>query len=158
MNTPWFGVSVGLLGLIVGYALATGVGNPMAGGSKPSPTPSVADDTAEPEPAGDPATIDDDAVLGDDSATVTVIEFTDYQCPFCSRHFEQTFGQIKKNYIDTGKVKYVVRDFPLSFHSNAHKAAEAAECAGEQGKYWEMHEKLFKEQGTWSGASDAAAT
>lgn len=157
MNTPWFAVSVGLLGLIVGYALATGVGNPLAGGkAKPSPTV-AAGDAAEPEPAGDPADIDDDAVLGSDDATVTLIEFTDYQCPFCSRHIEQTMPEIKKNYIDTGKIKYVVRDFPLSFHSNAHKAAEATECAGEQNKFWEMHDKLFEEQGSWSNLSDASS-
>ena len=158
MNTPWFGVSVGLLGLIVGYALATGVGNPLAGGGKAKPTPTPTPVADDPEPAGDPADIDDDAVMGDDSATVTLIEFTDYQCPFCSRHFEQTMPDIIKNYVDTGKVKYVVRDFPLSFHPNAHKAAEAAECAGEEGKYFEMHDKLFTEQGTWSGLSDATAT
>ncbi len=157
MNTPWFAVSIGLLGLIVGYALATGVGNPLAGGNqKPAPTPVVND--PEPTPTGDPADADDDEVKGKSSATVTLIEFTDYQCPFCSRHFEQTLPDIVKNYIDTGKVKYVVRDFPLSFHPNAHKAAEASECAGEQGKFWEMHDKLFAEQGSWSGAADASAT
>ena len=159
MNTPWFAVSVGLVGLIVGYALATGVGNPLAGGNKapaPSPAPTVADDP-EPTPAGDPADVDDDAVKGDPDATVTLIEFTDYQCPFCSRHFEQTLPSILKDYVDTGKVKYVVRDFPLSFHGNAHKAAEAAECAGEQDKYWEMHDKLFSSQGEWSNLADATA-
>lgn len=154
---PWFAVSIGLVGLIVGYALATGVGGPLPGGNA-KPAPVAVDDQAEPEPAGDPADADDDAVLGKDSATVTVIEFTDYQCPFCSRHYEQTMPEIVKNYVDTGKVKYVVRDFPLSFHPNAHKAAEAAECAGEQGKYFEMHAKLFAEQGAWSGETDASAT
>lgn len=101
--------------------------------------------------AGTPPTVDDDAVKGDANAPVTIIEFTDYQCPFCSRHFEQTFGQIESEYIDTGKVKYVVRDFPLGFHPNAQKAAEAAECAGDQGRYWEMHDQLFSNQGEWSG-------
>ncbi len=156
VNTPWFAVSVGLLGLIVGYALATGVGNPLAGGNaKPSPAVAV-DDTAEPEPAGDPADADDDAVKGDADATVTLIEFTDYECPFCKRHFEQTMPEIVKNYVDTGKVKYVVRDFPLSFHANAHKASEATECAAEQGKFWEMHAKIFENQGSWS--ADAAGS
>ncbi len=160
VNTPWFGVSVGLLGLIVGYALATGMGggNPF-GGSKPAPrpTPVAADDTAEPEPVGDPADADDDDVMGDEDATVTVIEFTDYQCPFCSRHFEQTVPQIIKNYVETGKAKYVVRDFPLSFHGNAHLASEATECAGEEGKFWEMHNKIFQTQGEWSNLGDPKA-
>ena len=90
--------------------------------------------------------VDDDAVLGDSDAPVTMIEFSDYECPFCGRHFSDTYPQIKKDYVDTGKVKIVFRDFPLSFHPNAQKAAEAAECAGEQGKYYEMHDKLYQNQ------------
>lgn len=159
MNTPWFAVSIGLVGLIVGYALANGVQSPLAGGNggpSPAPTPTVADDPT-PTPAGDPADADDDEVMGDEDATITLIEFTDYQCPFCSRHFEQTMPQIVKNYVDTGKVKYVVRDFPLSFHGNAHKAGEATECAAEGGKFWEMHDTLFEAQGEWSNLSDASA-
>ena len=85
--------------------------------------------------------IDDDAIKGKENAPVTMIEFT-----FCGRHFEQTYSQIIKEYVDTGKVKLVYRDFPLDFHPNAQKAAEAAECAGEQNKYWEMHDKLFENQ------------
>lgn len=87
--------------------------------------------------------IDDDAVIGDKDAPVTIVEWSDYECPFCQRHYTQTYNLIKKDYIDTGKVRYVLRDFPLSFHPQAQKAAEAAECAGEQGKYFEMHDKLF---------------
>lgn len=91
---------------------------------------------------------DDDAVIGDKNAPVEIIEFSDYECPFCQRHYQQTYGQIKKDYIDTGKVKYALRDFPLSFHQQAQKAAEAAECAGELGgdeAYFKMHDKLFGE-------------
>lgn len=91
--------------------------------------------------------VDDDAVKGDANAPVTIIEFSDYECPFCERFYSDTLNQIQKEYIDTGKVKLVYRDFPLSFHANAQKAAEAAECAGEFGddKYYEMHDKLFEE-------------
>ena len=90
---------------------------------------------------------DDDAVKGDPNAPVTIVEFTDYECPFCGRHHDQTLPLIISEYVDTGKVKIVVRDFPLDFHVNAQKAAEAAECAGEFGddKYWDMHDKLFEE-------------
>jgi protein-disulfide isomerase len=85
--------------------------------------------------------------LGKPDAPVTVIEFSDYQCPFCERFFTGTLPALKKDYIDTGKVRYVFRDFPLdSIHPQARKAAEAAHCAGEQGKYWEMHDRLFKNQ------------
>ncbi len=87
--------------------------------------------------------LDDDAVKGDAKAPVTIVEFSDYECPFCGRFFEQTLSQINEKYIKTGKVKLIYRDFPLSFHQQAQKAAEAAECAGEQGKYYDMHDLLF---------------
>lgn len=84
---------------------------------------------------------------GDKNAKVTLIEFTDYQCPFCARHFRDTLSQIDKEYVQTGKIRYVLRDFPLeSIHPHAFKAAEAAHCAGEQGKYWETHDRLFADQ------------
>jgi len=87
---------------------------------------------------------DDDAVLGDPNAPVTIIEFSDFQCSFCARFHSQTLPQIKSQYIDTGKVKLIYRDFPLhSIHPDAQKAAEAAECAGDQGKYYEYHDLLF---------------
>ncbi len=88
--------------------------------------------------------------MGDPNAPVTIVEFSDYQCPYCLRHFQQTMPQLKKEYIDTGKVRYVFKDFPLSFHEQAMPAAMAAECAGEQGKYWEMHDKLFGERDKWN--------
>ena len=81
--------------------------------------------------------------MGRDDAPVTVVEFTDYQCPFCRKYHTETFAQLKKNYIDTGKVRFVSRDLPLSFHPNAEKAAEAAWCAGEQNKYWELRDTMI---------------
>ena len=84
-------------------------------------------------------------MLGKKDAPLTLIEFSDYQCPFCRRFFETTLGALKKDYIDTGKVRYVFRDFPLDgIHPQARKAAEAARCAGDQSKYWEMHDILFE--------------
>jgi len=82
---------------------------------------------------------------GPSSAPVEIIEFTDYQCPFCGR-VRPTINQLLEKYKD--KIHYTLRDFPLSFHSNAKKAAEAAHCAGEQGKYWEMNTVLFNNQST----------
>lgn len=88
-------------------------------------------------------------LLGNTNARITLIEFSDYQCPFCERFFTQTEGQIKKEYIDTGKVKFYYRDFPLSqIHPGAQKGAEAARCAGDQNKYWEYHDSLFQNQTT----------
>jgi len=93
---------------------------------------------------------------GDANAKVTLVEFTDFQCPFCGRNFQQVYPQINDEYVKTGKVKYVVRDFPLeSIHPFAFKAAEAARCGGEQGKYWEMRDKLFTNQ-TALAAEDLA--
>lgn len=85
----------------------------------------------------------DDARLGDKDAPVTIVEFGDYECPFCIKFFENVFPLIKENYIDTGKVKYIYRDFPLSFHTQAKRAASAAECAGEQRHYYAMHDKIL---------------
>jgi protein-disulfide isomerase/plastocyanin len=90
--------------------------------------------------------VDDDAIKGDVNAPVTIIEFSDFECPFCGKYIMETYPQIVEDYIESGKVRYVFRDFPLSFHPNAQKAAEAAECAGEQGMYWEMHDYLFANQ------------
>jgi protein-disulfide isomerase len=83
-------------------------------------------------------------VLGAADAPVTVVEFTDYQCPFCKRFIQSTFPVLKRDFIDTGKVRWIVHDLPLGFHPNAHKAAQAAHCAGDQGKFWEMRDTLFR--------------
>lgn len=86
-------------------------------------------------------------IMGSPVAKVTLVEFTDYQCPFCARHFKNTSPQIIKDYVDQGKVRYAQREFPLTnIHPQAAKASEAALCAGEQGKYWEMHDVLFSDQ------------
>ncbi len=100
--------------------------------------------------AGGPirASVADAPFLGRADAPVTIVEFSDYECPFCQRFFATTLPAIKKDYIDAGKVRYVFRDFPLDqVHPLARKAAEAAHCAGEQAKYWEMHDALFRNPG-----------
>lgn len=85
--------------------------------------------------------------LGKADATVTLVEYSDYQCPFCSRHHRNTMPDLMKNYIDTGKVKFVMREFPLtSLHPRAVAGSLAALCAADQGKYWEMQEVLFSNQ------------
>jgi protein-disulfide isomerase len=85
--------------------------------------------------------------LGRADAPVTVVEFSDYQCPFCGRFFATVLPALKSEYMDAGKVRYVFRDYPLDqLHPLARKAAEAAHCAGEQGRYWEMHDALFQNQ------------
>ena len=84
-------------------------------------------------------------VRGNPQAKVTLVEFSDRQCPFCVRHYRQTFPDLVKNYIDTGKVRYVAREFPLTnLHKEAERASQAALCAGRQDKYWEMRELIFE--------------
>lgn len=81
--------------------------------------------------------------LGRKDAPVTIVEVSDYQCPFCKRFADNTLAALKKEYIDTGKVRLVFKDMPLPFHKQATKAAQAAHCAGDQGQYWSMHDQLF---------------
>ena len=90
--------------------------------------------------------------LGSPRARVVIVEFSDYQCPFCRQHQEGVFPQLKADYVDTGKVRYVVRDLPLDIHSQAFAAAEAARCAGSAGKFWAMRKALFTEHGRLDGA------
>lgn len=86
-----------------------------------------------------------DPVLGEEDAKLVMIEFSDYQCPYCKRHATTVWPEIKKQYVDTGKMKLIFHDFPLTrIHKEAALAAQAATCAGDQGKYWEMHDRLFE--------------
>lgn len=97
-------------------------------------------------------------VLGNKNAKVTLVEFSDFQCPFCEQLFQESLPQIKKDYVDTGKVKIVYRQFPLvTIHPNAQKAAEAAECANAQGKFWDYHDQLFQNQAEWESLDAAGA-
>ncbi len=81
--------------------------------------------------------------LGNKDAPLTIVEFTDYQCSYCRSFHTATFGELKKKFIDTGKIRFASRDLPLEFHSNAERAAEAARCAGDQGQFWEMRDHLI---------------
>lgn len=93
-------------------------------------------------------------VLGSPDAPVTLVEFADYECPFCIRHFAQTMPMIEANYIRTGKVRYVFRDMPIdSLHPGSIRAHEAARCAIEQGRYWELHTRLFSAPGSHTDAA-----
>ena len=110
----------------------------------PQPTPQQA-----PQPVR--ISLDDDPIRGDPNAPITIIEFSDFQCPFCARFHVETLPSILEEYIEEGKVNLVYRDFPIqSIHPNALPAAVAAECADEQGKYWEYHDILFEKQSSWS--------
>lgn len=124
-----------------------GSGGLQGGGEGAALAPNVPQAPAQAGDPGAPVKVSDrsDApVLGNKNAKVTMYEFSDFQCPFCKKFFDETYGQLKAKYIDTGKVKLVYRHYPLSFHQNAQKAAEAAECANRQGKFKDYHDVLFK--------------
>jgi len=91
--------------------------------------------------------LDGEPARGSASAPVTIVEFTDYECPFCRQFETTTLPEIVKNYVDTGKVRLIVHDFPLDNHASAMPAAEAAHCAGDQGKFWPMHDGMFSDPG-----------
>jgi protein-disulfide isomerase len=82
-------------------------------------------------------------VLGSSDAALMIVEFTDYQCPFCQQFHTSVFPHVKHDYIDSGEVRFASRDLPLVMHPNAMSAAHAARCAGEQGKFWEMRHELI---------------
>jgi protein-disulfide isomerase len=103
-------------------------------------------------------------VLGNKDAKITMVEFTDYQCPFCGRYFSDAYPSIKKDYIDTGKVKVIVHDQPLTIHPNSRIGALAVRCAADQGllgakqkNYEYMHDALFGKQAEWVNLSNADA-
>ena len=101
---------------------------------------------------------DNDPIIGDPNAPITIIEFSDFQCPFCARFHVQTLPSIYEEYIDQGKVKLVFRDFPIqSIHPNALPASIAAECANDQDKFKEMHDKLFENQNNWNKEETTSA-
>lgn len=102
------------------------------------------------QPAGfSPQTINlgDSPVKGNADAPVTLVEYSDYQCPFCARVYRDVLPALQEEYIDTGKLKFVMREYPLAnLHKDATNAAIAAQCAGDQNKYWEMHDVLYENQ------------
>ncbi|MDP3741252.1 MAG: DsbA family protein [bacterium] len=103
--------------------------------------------TLTPEKRRVNVSVDDDPFLGKEDAPVIIIEFSDFQCQFCRKLWREILPEIKEKYIDTGKVKFVYRDFPIeNIHPMAQKSAEAAQCANDQGKFWQYHDIIFENQ------------
>lgn len=114
------------------------------------------DVSADAEPF--PATFDSVAVsIGDEDAPVVVREFADYQCPACAR-FAPASKRLRKEYVESGQVRLVFYDLPLTQHEHAQEAALAARCAADQSAFWAMHDRLFEDQGEWSSSSDPVGT
>jgi protein-disulfide isomerase len=130
----WF-IAMGIV--MAGYLVAEKMVPPSGGvATQNQPT------TSKPAPLSLPSDI---PFLGNKDAQVTVVEFADYQCPFCGQFQKEIYPQLKKEYIDTGKIKYVYQNFPF-LGQESQDAAEAAQCAGVQGKFWEYHDALFAHQ------------
>lgn len=134
---------ISVINLVVTYRLSAKFG---AISQTLSPETADGQEAQNPSPSNIEVSADDDPFKGSADAPITIIEFSDFECSFCARFTADALPQLIKTYIDTGKVKLVFRDYPLPFHKNAQKAAEAAECAVEQGKFWEYHDKVFANQ------------
>jgi protein-disulfide isomerase len=137
-----------LVALLVGGCASTPHGNGSTS-ARPAVEASPPDSTVEPGTAAGGASgsgAADFNVLGREDAPVTIIEFTDLQCPYCARFAASTFPELRKAYVDTGKVRFASRDLPLPMHAFAIPAAVAARCAGEQGHFWDYREALFAAQ------------
>jgi len=152
-------LSILLAAVIIGWSMmsaATALGNGLdgltiGGGPGPAvpnlPTP----DNGDLAPSGPTQTMAElvkngAGSAGSESAPVVIVEYSDFQCPYCRAWFKQSKAHLFEKYVDTGKVQFVYKDFPLNFHAMAAPSANAARCAGDQGKYWEYHDALYAEQ------------
>lgn len=132
---------------LIAVSKAEALGQTLPAGYNIAPTPPPPDTDFEDE---------EFAVDGDPNAPVTIVEFSDYQCPFCGRFFRETKAQLDEQYIATGKVRFVYKDFPIdNIHAQARDAALAAECAGAQDMYWDMHDRIFAGIDEW-GENESA--
>lgn len=152
-------LSILLAAVILGYAMMSSATTISTGLSKITITAGSDDGTGTVIPNPDDGTLNPPAPtaviadlmvggagkLGSDTAPVVLIEYSDYQCPFCKNFFINTEKALVTKYVETGKLQIIYKDFPLSFHPMAAPSANAARCAGDQGKYWEMHDKIFEE-------------
>ena len=136
----------------------------LAGCQQAMDGPQAADSSIEPEAVEvgyqEGFTEQGEPFKGDPSAPVVIEEFSSYQCPFCAKYFQESYVQVMANYVETGQVRYVFRDFPLATQRQSRLAAEAANCAGQVGggsAYWTMHDQLFARQAEWSGRGNADA-
>lgn len=162
-QTVWIGLSFLAVGLMLGLLFANGglgLANLLdasgTGDEGKTPPPQVDVDTLETVTVS----ADDDAILGDVNAPITIVEFSDFECPYCRSFVNETLPLLMENYIDTGKVKLVYRDFPLPSHEQADDAAQAAECVrASEGTpndelYYQMHDILFLNSAKWAGQAD----
>lgn len=159
----WRTAGLLLIGLVIGYAIGRFELTSISFENEDKNAPKDTTQTAQETNVGDTKkqvvfSTDGDPLLGSEDAPVTIIDFSDYQCPFCKKFYSEIFPQLKADYIQTGKVAYVFRDFPLNIHPKAQYAHYAADCANEQNKYWEMHDMLFDKQDEWTESENLTET
>jgi len=130
-------VALLLLVLLLPLRAQSGSAGQPAGAPNPEPQPQQPTVHAKVSAAGRP-------MLGSEDAPITIVEFTDYQCPYCQQFHLTTFSVLKKDYIDTGKLRFYVKDLPLDFHPNAMNAAQASRCANEQGQFWTLRDIMVR--------------
>ena len=136
----------GLIGFLAGVALGTG-GTIMVERLLDQRLAQPSEPQARAIPAlTSPLLLQGEPALGDPNAPLTIVEFSDFECSYCRRFHEQVMPQLKRDYIDTGLVRFVHKDLPLPFHPHALPAAAAARCAGEQDRYWDLYSGLFDQQ------------
>jgi len=181
VNTLFVGMSFLIIGLMVGLLLSKDgrgtlantfnlnlsdssddYGEDSSQGS--GDTPSGAEIAAQVDPSQleeVSVSVDDDPMMGDPNAKITIVEFSDFQCPYCAKFVSESMDSLIEDYVDTGVAKLIFRDFPLPSHSTASLAAQSAECVRAQfeedkdAKYFEMHDLLFENQKSWSGKENA---
>jgi len=155
MTTIQVNFSAAILLALLTSACGPTNGAPRPAESNPSPASATALSTPAQAAVTDPivAAADRGRVLGDTSAKTWVIVASDFQCPFCKTWHDETYRALVAEYVRTGKVKLAYINYPLSQHRNAIPTAEAAMCAGAQGKFWEYHDGLFETQAQWGPMS-----
>lgn len=165
-NNVWKLTTFFLIGLMIGFVTARSLPpQTLIEDAQASETNTLAADSPSPVHSSTLETVDYTKIpsskdenghwtLGSKGAKVVIEDFSDYECVYCHAYVSEAFPSIINNYVKTGKVYYVFNNFPLSFHPHAKKAAEAALCAGDQNKYWEMHHALFANQHVWNQGNE----
>lgn len=126
---------------------------PAADSAAATATPPAASDTSPADSAA-LARADSSRIKGNPNATLWIVEISDFQCPYCKQWHDSTYNRVMRSYVETGKVRFAYLNLPLPSHANAVPAAEAAMCAGLQGRFWPMHDALFETQPQWASRPD----
>lgn len=158
LTTPFLVVLLLVVAFMAGSFYTSSKSTEKAGGEAVVPTTQAAQQPQEGTTlaAADWAAIQDSELAkGKPGAAITIVEFSEYQCPYCKRYVDETYGRLWEEYGD--QLYYVFRDYPLPFHQHAQKTAEAARCAAEQGKFWEYHDLLFEKKAEWEGETDPSS-